>query len=114
MIPLKTISDAVQVGQIAAPELKKLKQATDSLEGFMFKSLLQTLGGKDGLFGSKVPGGQIYRDMFEQNFSELMAERGSLGMGKTIFDKVKPLAIAQARQQFQSKQKTTPSLETQA
>ena len=30
----------------AGPELQKLKKATDSLEAFMFKSLLQSMGGK--------------------------------------------------------------------
>lgn len=80
----------------AAPELAKLKKATDGLEAFMFKSLLQNVGGKDGLFATKMPGSQVYRDMFEQNLSELLAERGQIGIGNTLYRNVAPLAAQQA------------------
>jgi Rod binding domain-containing protein len=111
MINLFQAVQAAQAAHIAGPELKKLKQATDGLEGFMFKSLLHTMGGKDGLFGTKVPGAQIYNDMFEQNFSELMAERGAIGIGTAIYRKVSPMVLQQAQQRLKS---TTPSIETKA
>jgi Rod binding domain-containing protein len=102
---------AVETMQVAGPELQKLKKATDGLEGFMFKSLLHAVGGKDGLFGNKVPGAQIYNDMFEQNFSDLLAERGAIGIGKKIYSNVAPLVIQQARHQILTKK---PSIETKA
>jgi hypothetical protein len=111
------INNAAQVVRLvetlhkASPELAKLKKATDGLEAFMFKSLLHTVGGKDGLFGNKAPGAQVYNDMFEQNFSDLLAERGAIGIGNTIFRKVTPLVIQQAQQQLKIK---TPSIETKA
>jgi Rod binding domain-containing protein len=84
----------------AKKDLQKLKKATDGLEAFMFKSLLQTAGGKKGLFGSKMPGSEIYRDMFETNLSDLLASRGSLGIGNTIFSKVAPMVLSQAQQRI--------------
>lgn len=84
----------------ARQDLTKLKKATDGLEAFMFKSLLQNMGGKNGLFGTNMPGGEIYRDMFETNLSDVLAARGSLNVGKTIFDKVVPIALAQAQQRL--------------
>lgn len=83
----------------AKAELDKLKKATDGLESYMFKNLLQTMGGKKGLFGSNVPGGQIYKDMIEQTLSDLMAERGTLGIGSTIYNKVAPNVINQYQNQ---------------
>ena len=80
----------------AKKDLEKLKKATDGLEAFMFKSLLQSMGGKKGLFPTKMPGGDIYRDMFESNMSNILAERGSLGIGNTIYSKVAPMVLVQA------------------
>jgi Rod binding domain-containing protein len=99
MIDLTGAFKSAAVAGEAKQDLEKLKKATTSLEGFMFKSLLQTMGGKDGLFSVKVPGGQIYRDMVEQTLSETLSERGALGVGKSVYDKIAPMAIqaAQAR-----------------
>lgn len=80
----------------AKKDLEKLKKATDGLEAFMFKSLLQSMGGKKGLFPTKMPGSDIYRDMFESNMSNILAERGSLGIGNTIYSKVAPMVLVQA------------------
>lgn len=94
------ITKAAALVDEAKSDLSKLKKATDGLESFMFKSLLQSMGGKDGLFGSKVPGGQVYRDMFETNLSDVLASRGTLNVSNTIFSKVAPLALAQAQQRL--------------
>lgn len=97
MIPgaLRIAKNVSTIGE-AKEDLTKLKKATDGLESFMFKTLLQSMGGKKGLFGSNVPGADVYRDMFETNLSDVMASRGSLRIGKSIFDKVTPMALAQA------------------
>jgi Rod binding domain-containing protein len=84
----------------AKKDLDKLKKATDGLESFMFKSLLKSAGGKKGLFGSKMPGADIYRDMFESNMSDLLASRGSLGISNSIYNKVAPLVLSQAQQRI--------------
>ena len=86
--------------QQAKPDLDKLKKATDGLEAFMFKSLLQSMGGKKGLFASKMPGAEIYRDMFETNMSDILASRGTLNMSKTIYSKVAPMVLSQAQQRL--------------
>ncbi|MBI1331581.1 MAG: rod-binding protein [Armatimonadetes bacterium] len=94
---------ALKAGSLVAEakdDLTKLKKATDGLEAFMFKSLLQSMGGKDGLFSSKMPGGDIYRDMFETNLSDVLAARGTLNISKTIYNKVVPVALAQAQQRL--------------
>ena len=88
---------AVAVVNEAKTDLATLKKATDGTEAFMFKSLLQSAGGKKGLFSANVPGAEIYRDMFEQNLSDVMAQRGTLHISDTIFNKVAPLALAQAK-----------------
>ena len=81
-------------------DLEKLKKATDGLEAFMFKTMLQSVGGKNGLFPSKMPGGEIYRDMFESNMSDLLASRGTLSVSKTIYSKVAPMVLSQAQQRL--------------
>lgn len=84
----------------AKKDLEKLKKATDGLEAFMFKSLLQSMGGKKGLFSTKMPGGEIYRDMFETNMSDVLASRGTLNVSKTIYTKVSPMVLSQAQQRL--------------
>jgi len=91
------ILKAGKLAEEAKTDLSKLKKATDGLESFMFKSLLQSMGGKNGLFASKMPGGDIYRDMFETNLSDVLAGRGTLNISKTIYSKVAPMALAQAQ-----------------
>ena len=81
---------------LAHKDLAKLKKATDGLEAFMFKSLIQQMGGKKGLFGSDVPGAGVYKDMLEQNLSEVLSQRGQLGISKTIYRSVAPMAVQQA------------------
>ena len=93
----------------ARKDLANLKKATDGLESFMFKSLLQSMGGKNGLFPSKMPGGEIYRDMFESNMSDVLAARGTLNISKDIFTKVAPLALAQAQQKMKEHQQLKQS-----
>jgi Rod binding domain-containing protein len=95
------IPNSLQLAKVAgtckevAKDLQKLKKATDGLEAFMFKSLLQSMGGKKGLFPTKMPGGEIYRDMFETNMSDLLASKGTLNISNTIYSKVAPLAYSQ-------------------
>ena len=84
----------------AGKDLVKLKKATDGLEAFMFKSLLKSAGGKNGLFSSKGPGAEIYRDMFETNLSDILASRGTLGIGSSIYSKVAPMVLSQSQQRL--------------
>jgi Rod binding domain-containing protein len=105
----QAVQTALRTAISAKPELEKLKKATDGLESYMFKNLLQTMGGKKGLFGSNIPGGQIYKDMIEQTLSDLMSERGTLGIGKTIFDKVAPNVLNQIQTQQLYKNKLNQS-----
>lgn len=108
-INAQVVQQAITTGLAAKPELEKLKKATDGLESYMFKNLLQSMGGKKGLFGSNVPGAQIYKDMIEQTLSDIMSERGTLGIGKTIFDKVAPNVLNQTQTQQLYKSKLNQS-----
>jgi Rod binding domain-containing protein len=87
---------AVKVGE-ARKDLAKLRKATDGLEAYMFKSMLQSMGGKNGLFPTKMAGGEIYRDMFETNMSDILASRGTLGIGNSIYNKLIPVVLTQAQ-----------------
>jgi Rod binding domain-containing protein len=107
MMPTTEILHTAKVLTKAMPELEKLKKATNGLEAYMFKNLLTAMGGKKGMFSDKVPGGQIYRDMFEQNLSDMMAERGSIGISRTIFSKVAPLTLQQAQTLVKREAKTS-------
>lgn len=91
----------------SAGQLEKLKKATDGLEAFMFKSLLSSIKKSEGgLFGKSMAGKQIYQDMFEQTVSDTMAQRGALGIGKSIYDRVAPLAIANEELRLQQQSAT--------
>lgn len=95
LIPaVKAMSDAKEMG----PQLARLRKATDQLESFMFKQMLSTANsGTSSLFG-KVPGGEIYRDMFEQSIADSMAQRGALGISNTLFEKTSQAAMAQLKE----------------
>ena len=109
------LSNAIKPVVLANKDLAKLKKASEGLEAFMFKSLLQQMGGKKGLFGSDVPGASVYKDMFEQNLSDLMSQRGGLGIGKTIYRSVAPMAAQQAMKTARNKPTTLEtSIENQA
>ncbi len=91
---MKAVADAKEMG----PQLARLRKATDQLESFMFKQMLTTANsGTSSLFG-KVPGGEIYRDMFEQSIADSMAQRGALGISNTLFEKTSQAAMAQLRE----------------
>lgn len=110
------VGNALKPVVLAHKDLAKLKKATEGLEAYMFKSLIQQMGGKKGLFGSDVPGAEVYKDMFEQNLSQLLSESGQLGIGKTIYRKVAPMVIQQAIQQAQKQadKKQTFTIEKEA
>lgn len=99
---------------LANKDLARLKKATDGLEAFMFKSLIQQMGGKKGLFGSDVPGADVYKDMFEQNLSDMLAQSGQLGISKTIYRSVAPLAVQQAIKNARHKTTPEPTIEKKA
>jgi Rod binding domain-containing protein len=81
----------------AKPKLEKLRKATDGLESFMFKNLLKGIGKENGGLFGKMPGSDIYRDMFEQTMSDQLASKGSLGISDLMYGKVAPMAVAEER-----------------
>ncbi|MDH4389466.1 MAG: rod-binding protein [Fimbriimonas sp.] len=108
------ITNALKPAVLAHKDLARLKKASDGLEAFMFKSLIQQMGGKKGLFGSDVPGAGVYKDMFEQNLSDLLSQSGQLGISKTIYRSVAPMAAQQAIKSARYHQTPESKLEKKA
>ena len=69
----------------AAPELQKLKKASEQVEAIFVRDLLAAMrrGGGDS-FG-KGFGATVYRDMFDQAMSETLSSRGAFGIGDLLF-----------------------------
>jgi Rod binding domain-containing protein len=90
----------LQIARAAAkggPTLAKLKKATQDIEAIFVKDLLaamrktaprQKLG--NGL------GSDLYQDLFDQALSQAASKSGSLGLGKTIYQSMAPVALRAA------------------
>ena len=89
------------VGQTigAAEDLKKLQKAATALEADLFKRFLKEASPKGGMFGdsSKTPGSDIYGDMSRDALADTLAERGTLGIGKAVFQSLAPTIVRQHR-----------------
>lgn len=74
-------------------ELQKLKKATQGVEAMFLKDLLSAMrkGMPDSL--SKMPGGEIYRDMFDQAVADSLSSKGTLGIGKVLYDQLSKQVI---------------------
>ena len=81
----------------AAPDLEKLNKASKALEADLFKRFLKEASPKGGMFGSssKTPGSDIYGDMSRDTLADALAETGSLGIGKAIFQSLAPTIVNQ-------------------
>lgn len=90
----------LQVGEAAhrmAPELAKLKRATQQVEAMFFKDLLTTMSPESEKSPEGGFGAGIYKDMFNQSLAEALSQRGSLGIGEMIY---RPMGKALLGQQL--------------
>lgn len=74
----------VAAAQQAAPEMAKLKKASDQIEAIFVKDLIGALrrGTPDSL--GKGLGASVYRDMFDQSLSDSFSKRGAFGISKML------------------------------
>jgi len=87
---------AAQTEERLAPQLKQLKQATNSLEAVFFKQLLEAMRKSvpKTSFGDD-PGSDTYQDMMDQALSETAGKSGALGISKLLYDQMSQVIRAQ-------------------
>lgn len=95
---LGSITPAIPIAA-AAKDLKSLKKATQEFEAVFAKKLLSEMrkGVKETSFGDTL-GKEIYQDMMDDTIAHTMAEQGSLGIGKILYQDFAPKIVAMRRQ----------------
>jgi len=88
-----------QAVKIAQPQLDALKKATNGFETIFIKSLMTEMEKGSKMFGSGT-GSEIYQDLANQSLSESIGKRGTLGIGKMLYNQLSPRIIAQAEAQI--------------
>lgn len=85
MIPTRSLAETLLAAKRAEPQMRKLKEASQQIEGMFVKDLLNQMekGLGKSLFG-KAPGAAIYQDMFTQAIADSVSKGGSFGIGKTL------------------------------
>lgn len=80
-----------------APVAAKLKKASEDIEAIFMKDLLAAMRrtSPHKAMGSTF-GADMYMDLVDQAISEGAAKNGTLGIGKTIYRQMAPLAIQAA------------------
>jgi flagellar protein FlgJ len=89
------IQKLFQAAAAAAPVATKLKKATQDIEAIFVKDLLSAMrktAPKQALGGQSL-GAEMYQDIFDQAIAEASAKNGTLGIAKTIYRQMAPLAI---------------------
>lgn len=87
----------MQAGAVGAPVAAKLKKASQDIEAIFMKDLLTAMRktSPHKSMGSNF-GSDMYMDLIDQAISQDAAKSGTLGIGKTIYSQMAPLAIQTA------------------
>jgi Rod binding domain-containing protein len=88
-----------QAVKLAQPQLAALKKATNGFETIFLKSMLTEMEKGTNMFGTG-PGSDIYADLANQTIADSVGQRGSLGIGKMLYNRLSPRIIAQAEAQI--------------
>jgi Rod binding domain-containing protein len=88
-----------QAVKLAQPQLDALKKATNGFETIFLKSLMTEMEKGTHMFGSGA-GSDIYADLANQSIAESVGKRGTLGIGKMLYNQLSPRLIAQAEAQI--------------
>ncbi len=96
MTPLLGRTGDVAKALAAEGDLAKLRKACGALEADLFKRFLKAATPKEGLMG-KAPGSEIYDDMAQDAVAQAAASRGTLGVARSIFERMAPAVVAQHR-----------------
>ncbi|MCX7800778.1 MAG: rod-binding protein [Fimbriimonadales bacterium] len=95
---IDTLMSEARLAEQIEPDLRRLKKAAEGIEALFFRDLLQAMrrampeGDSEGGFGA-----QIYRDLFDQAVAEALGRRGSLGIGKVVYESMAASVAAQAK-----------------
>jgi peptidoglycan hydrolase FlgJ len=68
----------------------RLKKASEDFEALFINQLMQSMRRTvlKSKFLDDAPGKEVYQSLFDREISKKMAQKGALGLGKTIFRKV--------------------------
>jgi Rod binding domain-containing protein len=88
-----------QAVKLAQPQLDALKKATNGFESIFIKSLMTEMEKGTHMFGTG-PGSDIYQDLTNQTLADNVGKRGSLGIGKMLYNQLSPRIVAQAEAQI--------------
>jgi Rod binding domain-containing protein len=104
-IDLTGLGKTVGAAQKAAPELEKLKKATESFEAIFLKKLFSQMRStvKETQFGDSF-GKEIFDDMFNEAMANAAAKSKTLGMGEMLYKQFAPRVIESYTQHGGSKQ----------
>jgi flagellar protein FlgJ len=69
---------------------KKLKKACEDFEALFINQLMQSMRRTvlKSKFLEDAPGKEVYQSLFDRELSKKMAQKGALGVGKIIYQKV--------------------------
>lgn len=87
----KKSEDIAETALDKAERNRKLKEACDGFEEIFVHKLMQQMRNsstKDGLF-SGGRGEEIFQDMLDENYSQIITKSGSLGLSKMIYESTK-------------------------
>jgi peptidoglycan hydrolase FlgJ len=96
-----------QAAAQAKPQLTQLKKATDSLESVFVKDLLTEMQKGTHMFGSGTGSG-IYQDLMNQQLSQSIGGRGSLGISNMLYKQLSPRILAQVEAQIRLRANEAP------
>lgn len=84
--------------QKVAPQLSKLKKASQQLEAHFIKDMLQAMkkAMPDTTMGEGF-GNDEYQDMFDDAVSNALSENSGLGISQTVYKSLEPAAFEQQR-----------------
>jgi len=92
-----SIFNLMRSAAVAAPVGAKLKKASQDIEAIFMKDLLTAMRrtSPHKAMGSSY-GSDMYMDLVDQAISQDAAKSGTLGIGKTIYRQMAPMAIQAA------------------
>jgi Rod binding domain-containing protein len=81
----------------AKPELTSLKKSCEGMEATFLKQMVTEMRKSAGSvrFGKEF-GGEMYRDMYDGSISDILAQKGTLGVAKQMYSAVAPQVLSQA------------------
>lgn len=94
-VPLELGVDLTAAKDVA-PQLAKLKDASEQLEAHFIKEMLQAMkkAMPDDTMGEGF-GNEEYQDMFDDAVSNALSKNSGLGIAQTVYKSLEPAAFAQ-------------------